>query len=1416
MYEAARLGDAIGHSGALSGMMAGTLVGAAVAAAGGVVSGVLLATGLAASCLGVGLVLVGAALALGWLSSELATSARDSIAVNGERRVRKRGLISSGSPNVFINGKPAALASLSQVQCDDDGHSMHMAEGAASVTINGQPASRINDRTSCDGRIIHGSANVLIGGPAVKTAEITPEVPEWLYQASDLTLLFSGLLGGGGAAASTGALARALSKLPGISRLGRVLCRAGALMTGAAAAGIIARPVDIVSGQKFLAGDDELDFVLPSRLPVRWQRYWRSGNPGDSVLGRGWNLFWETRLEHYGDGLVWRSPCGDYVAFPQVPRGRRTYCREEKYWLEHHHDDSWSLYDISGERWRFPPLPDGAPALPSCLTEPCGNTIEFVWNIDNTLHTLSDSAGQRVVCRYQDQRLTGAWLDDEICLVSYHYDEQRQLVTVNGRGGSVRRRFSWQDGLMSAHQDASGLRCEYLWQEIAGLPRVVSFRHSAGEQLTIEYDFAAGTRRARRDDGTTAHWLIDDDDNIARFTDFDGRQSTLIYDNDELCDIILPGGAIRRSRWDRYGRMIEETDPAGRRARYHWFRLTDRLSRSEYPDHTCEQSRYDLQGRLLSATDALNNTTTYHYPHEEETLPDCITDAAGGEVRLQWNRQGLLTQRSDCSGSVSHFGYDRFGQLVSSEDAEGHVTRRAWNDAGQLCEIIYPDGRCETFQWHADGQLSRWRDATGSETGWQWNASGQPLSQTDRNGHIRRWHYDARGNLLRLENGNGGEYRFRYDATGHLLGETRPDNTARQLLWDERGFLSSVHEQGRHASHGDMPSRSQQFSYDDSGQLTARRHLHAEYRYHHDRAGRLVRLQRLPTAAGNALGIETDEIVFTRDAAGRLLGESGINGELAYQWDALGNLTQLALPGGQLLAWLYYGSGHASAIRFNQQLVSEFTRDQLHRETGRSQGARQQWRRYDSAGRRILQRSELSGFTALTHSGMTGATAPHAGAAGPLSTQSDDVTPPEKILLARVFHYTDRNELAGVSDTLRGEISYGYDAEGRLMSHSEARQGYRAQFCYDAADNLVAHEHAPPVSDNRLTHWQKLMMRYDSWGNLVSRRQGLYAQHYVYDAENRLISATGTGPQGDFTARYHYDALGRRTRKIVTSPRGTQETRFLWQGYRLLQEQQHSGLCSTYLYDPDEAWNPLARVDHTTQQQRGDLLWFSTDLNGAPLEVTDEEGDIRWSGQCGSFGAVSGQTDGYQSLMPHPALRHQPLRYAGQYADAETGLHYNLFRYYDPQVGRFITPDPIGLAGGLNLYAYAPNPLSWIDPWGLSGIPLGSEHSPFDSSRAARRDAMRQAGIPTSQQSTSQSQNSSGREYSYEMQKPGGGAGMSSVQEQTMDISHPDKPHWEAGQVKTDDSGNPRMNKYGRPQLRNGKGKAYYSKGACK
>ncbi|MFU9139259.1 PAAR domain-containing protein, partial [Erwinia tasmaniensis] len=488
MFEAARVGDDIGHSHALAGMIAGTIVGGLIAAAGGIAAGALMVAGIGASCLGIGVLLVGASLAVGYLTGELATKARGSITDAGAASMGKSGVIVTGSHNVFINGRPAAIATDSMVECAKDGGSQQMAEGSSRVYINGLPAARIGDQTTCGGKVMTGSGNVRTGGEPEQTLPIQSEVPEGLYKASDLTLLFAGLAGGqGGAAVKAGALGKLFSKIPGISKLARIACRAGVLMTGAAAVGIIARPVDIVSGQKFLSGDDELDFILPSRLPVRWQRYWRSGNPGDSVLGRGWSLFWETRLERYQDGLVWRAPSGDYVSFPLVPKGQRTFCETEKRWLEHHQDDTWSVYNISGERWHYSSLRDNSPSLPLRFTEPCGNDILFDWNDDNTLHALTDSAGQRVVCRYVtvsgQVRLAGAWLDDEICLVSYDYDDKARLISVTGRGGQLRRRFSWYDDgdgtdLLRSHEDSNGLLNEYLWRSIDGLPRVLAYRLS--------------------------------------------------------------------------------------------------------------------------------------------------------------------------------------------------------------------------------------------------------------------------------------------------------------------------------------------------------------------------------------------------------------------------------------------------------------------------------------------------------------------------------------------------------------------------------------------------------------------------------------------------------------------------------------------------------------------------------------------------------------------------------------------------------------------------------------------------------------------------------------------------------------------------------------------------------------------------
>jgi RHS repeat-associated protein len=161
-------------------------------------------------------------------------------------------------------------------------------------------------------------------------------------------------------------------------------------------------------------------------------------------------------------------------------------------------------------------------------------------------------------------------------------------------------------------------------------------------------------------------------------------------------------------------------------------------------------------------------------------------------------------------------------------------------------------------------------------------------------------------------------------------------------------------------------------------------------------------------------------------------------------------------------------------------------------------------------------------------------------------------------------------------------------------------------------------------------------------------------------------------------------------------------TFFEWSGMRLCGERNDKvPLAHTlYLYE-EGSWQPLARVDSyrggSVPQQR--VLYYHSLPNGFAPCLTNSEGEIVWRGRMQLWGTLRTE-ENRESYSMHPAHN---LRFAGQYLDRETGLHYNTFRYYAPESGRFTQLDPISIRGGLNLYAYAPNPLSWIDPLGLTG-----------------------------------------------------------------------------------------------------------------
>lgn len=315
------------------------------------------------------------------------------------------------------------------------------------------------------------------------------------------------------------------------------------------------------------------------------------------------------------------------------------------------------------------------------------------------------------------------------------------------------------------------------------------------------------------------------------------------------------------------------------------------------------------------------------------------------------------------------------------------------------------------------------------------------------------------------------------------------------------------------------------------------------------------------------------------------------------------------------------------------------------------------------------------------------------------------------------FRWSDEERLLlGMTDPQGGKWRYVYDLQGHITeTHDPLGRVEQAQWHpvwhqpeteVDAAGNLLgrrAGERATAensvVPFNRLMSYRGVHYRYDEFGRAVEKEGRSGTQSYRYDAEHRMVEVTTA--RG--TYRYVYDALGRRTEKQHISPDGKpyNRTKFLWDGMRLAQESRPEGTGSLYIYRVQGSYEPLARVDKAGKEGPNRILYFHTDVNGAPEEMTDSDGKIVWETGYQVWGNTIQEKD-------HGGVE-QNLRYQGQYLDRETGLHYNLHRYYDPDVGRFMVTDPIGLRGGLNLYSYAPNPLKYADPLGLTPCAVSNQ-----------------------------------------------------------------------------------------------------------
>ena len=616
-------------------------------------------------------------------------------------------------------------------------------------------------------------------------------------------------------------------------------------------------------------------------------------------------------------------------------------------------------------------------------------------------------------------------------------------------------------------------------------------------------------------------------------------------------------------------------------------------------------------------------------------------------------------------------------------------------------------------------------DAEGHTTSYEYGQDGLPTRRTNALGHTFGYHYDQARRLVGLTNENGARYRFAYDALDRLIAESGFDHKLTGYRYNAGNELIEQREYGDDASlaaklmaqlggqpvpkkdtaplsdglDSQTPLRITEFKRDVLGRLIhtlARNNDKVqETVYQYDLDGNLVRAAnrhsitcfdyngngqiigqhqwKVPTKEENARnGLpETD----WRDAQYDML-YLPVTETIRYHYDFNGNRTATVLPDGRQINYLYYGSGHLHQISLDDEVISDIERDQLHREIYRTQGKLASRYELDPLGRLKRQIAALNELT-QTETAKNAVTSAYA--------------------VKRSYGYDRTGNLTHSTDQRTGTTHFEYDKLGRIT------QAGNEMFAFDPAHNILSDHNSPTVPDNRLKTYNGSSYYYDHFGNLIHRELADgEVQNYFYDLHDQLVKAEIFKKDGTKeTWAYTYDALGIRIGKGLlkneeVSDGLEEETRFVWDGSHLLQEIHPDGRY-TYLYTDPDSYEPLAQVRNWTNEDgesKQKIHYFHCDQIGIPREMTDKDGNLVWFGDYYGWGRLKEETKVTDSA-------YQPFRLQNQYCDCETGLHYNFFRYYEPDAGRFVNQDPIGLLGDENFYIFSPNVYDWIDPLGL-------------------------------------------------------------------------------------------------------------------
>ncbi|EFL6376312.1 RHS repeat protein [Escherichia coli] len=781
-----------------------------------------------------------------------------------------------------------------------------------------------------------------------------------------------------------------------------------------------------------------------------------------------------------------------------------------------------------------------------------------------------------------------------------------------------------------------------------------------------------------------------------------------------------PDGSTTTYEWDEFHHLLARHSPAGRVEKFEYNAAHGQLSRYTAADGAEWQYRYDERGLLSNITDPAGQTWTQQC--DERGLPVSLVSPQGEETRLAYTPQGLLSGIFRQDERRLGIEYDHHNRPETLTDVMGREHHTEYSGHDLPVKMRGPGGQSVRLQWQQHHKLSGIeRAGTGAE-GLSYDRHGNLLAWTDGNGVVWTMEYGPFDLPVARTDGEGHRWQYRYDKDTLQLTEV-------------------INPQGE----------SYRYILDNCGRVTEERDWGGVvWRYRYDADG-------LCTARVNGL---EETILYSRDAAGRLAEIITPEGKTQYAYDKSGRLTGIFSPDGISQRTGYDERGRVNVTTQGRRAIEYHHPDEHtvircilppedERDRHPDESLLKTTYRYNAAGELteiILPGDETLTFSrdeagreVLRHSNRGFACEQGWNAAGQPVSQRAGFFPAEATWgglvpsLVREYRYDSAGNVSGVTsredygrETRReyrldrngqvtavtasgtglgygeGDESYGYDSCGYLKAQSAGR-------------HRISEETDQYAGGHRLKQAGNTQYDYDAAGRMVSRtkhRDGYRpeTERFRWDSLDQLTGyCSAQGEQWE----YRYDASGRRTEKRCD--RKKIRFTYLWDGDSIAEIREYR---DDKLYSVRHlvfnGFELISQQFSRVRQPHPSVApqWVTrtnhavSDLTGRPLMLFNSEGKTVWRpGQTSLWGlALSLPADtGY----PDPRGELDPeadpsLLYAGQWQDAESGLCYNRFRYYEPETGMYLVSDPLGLLGGEQTYRYVPNPCGWVDPLGLA------------------------------------------------------------------------------------------------------------------